>query len=80
MNQSNHTTQSERVGKAIAIDIITAVTALTALASYLPSCWIDDADICYGKEHKLPLKWRDTIRGGVVTIVVSFPRIFIAPP
>ncbi len=49
MNQSNHTAQSERAGKAIAVGIITAVTALTALASYLPSCWIDDAEICYKK-------------------------------
>ncbi len=49
MNQSNHTTQPERSGKAIAVGIITAVTALTALASYLPPCWVDDAEICYKK-------------------------------
>lgn len=49
MNQSNHTTQSERAGKAIAVGLITAVTMLTALASYLPSCWVDDAEICYKK-------------------------------
>ena len=51
MNQSNHTTQSERAGKAIAVGIITAVTMLTALASYLSPCWIEDAEICYSKEQ-----------------------------